>query len=311
MIDFRYHVVSLVAVLLALGVGIMMGSGLLGGPFLDHLDRQVRQLEERISQYQDDVSEKNAEIDQQEAFQRAVEPWLVQGALDGAKVVLFELDGTHGELIEALREQITERAGGEVATTVTFTEKFALRNDIDFDQLALALGSSATDPVTLRNEAATVVGSSAGDAASIPAGVRAGPTKLSALLNDLERAGFISIDSARPTPIPRRTGFVIAGGSDEPAAFDVSTFGHALALALAQERASVVVVEHSSSTWGLAESIRDDAETRDQVATIDHAETLSARMALVLVLRDAADGPARHYGIADGAEVFPEPVPTA
>jgi hypothetical protein len=191
------------------------------------------------------------------------------------------------------------------------TDKFALENDIEFDQLALALGSTGADPDALRNEAATALGSLSGDASSIPAGLRARLTRLSALVADLEDAGFLTVDSTRQAVIPRGARFVIAGGSETPPPFDVSTFAHAVGLALAQERAAVVVVEHSRSVWNVVDAVRADAETRDQVASIDHAETLPARLALVLVLRDRADGPARHYAVDDEAEVFPEPLPSA
>ena len=39
--DFRFFLISIVAVFLALGIGIVLGSGFLGDPLLDTLDGQI------------------------------------------------------------------------------------------------------------------------------------------------------------------------------------------------------------------------------------------------------------------------------
>ena len=41
MIDFRYHLVSLIAVFLAVALGIVIGTTALNGPILDDLESQV------------------------------------------------------------------------------------------------------------------------------------------------------------------------------------------------------------------------------------------------------------------------------
>lgn len=50
MIDFRYHLVSLVAVFLALAVGIILGAGPLADPIGDTLTGQVDKLREDRNQ---------------------------------------------------------------------------------------------------------------------------------------------------------------------------------------------------------------------------------------------------------------------
>ena len=44
MVDFRYHVVSLVAVFLALGIGIVFGTTVIDRALLDNLDSNVERL---------------------------------------------------------------------------------------------------------------------------------------------------------------------------------------------------------------------------------------------------------------------------
>ena len=53
MIDFRYHIVSLISVFLALAVGIILGAGPLQGAIGDQLTGQVEQLRTERNELRD------------------------------------------------------------------------------------------------------------------------------------------------------------------------------------------------------------------------------------------------------------------
>ena len=48
MINIRYHIVSITAVFLALGIGVAMGSTFLGKATVDQLKTQISKAEKRI-----------------------------------------------------------------------------------------------------------------------------------------------------------------------------------------------------------------------------------------------------------------------
>ena len=63
MINFRYHVVSLTAVFLALAIGLVVGTAALNGPVADSLEDQVNalskdnsNLRDQVNQYRDEVN---------------------------------------------------------------------------------------------------------------------------------------------------------------------------------------------------------------------------------------------------------------
>ena len=56
MINFRYHVVSLTAVFLALAIGLVVGTAALNGPVADSLNNQVTSLRKDNTQLRDTVS---------------------------------------------------------------------------------------------------------------------------------------------------------------------------------------------------------------------------------------------------------------
>jgi hypothetical protein len=57
-------------------------------------------------------------------------------------------------------------------------------------------------------------------------------------------------------------------------------------------------------------TIRDSGRLRDEVSTVDNAETFLGWMATVLATRAAVDGDVGHYGFRDGAERSVPPSPT-
>ena len=47
MVDFRFHLISIVAVFLALGLGILVGTGFLGGALVEELEGNIEAAEAR------------------------------------------------------------------------------------------------------------------------------------------------------------------------------------------------------------------------------------------------------------------------
>lgn len=311
MIDFRYHLVSLIAVLLALSIGIILGTGLFGDRFLKNLEGQVESLAERTREKQAFILEQKREIAQLREVEQALEAHVVGDRLIGREFVLLQFDGTDAALADGMREEL-ESAGGEIVSTITFTDRLALADDIAFDQLALTMRSSAATPDELLEESAQELGSELA-AAAAPAGEvprqRSASETLEAVLADLEETGFVATEGAEE-PVVAGSDFLILAGGDEAPGADVRGFTLALGNALTERGARVIAAETVESAWDVVAAIRDDATVRDAVTTVDHADTLTGRMAVVLALDGTVDGPAGHYGTDDGAtELIPQPPP--
>ena len=67
MIDFRYHVVSLVSVFLALAVGIVLGAGPLNEGISTGITDQVKQLTTEKNQLRTERDAARTTVDQQDA----------------------------------------------------------------------------------------------------------------------------------------------------------------------------------------------------------------------------------------------------
>lgn len=314
MIDFRYHLISLIAVFLALGLGILMGSVVLSEKYVRRLENRVAQFEEEVDARREEVSALNDRIDSFQEFALESQPRLIEGALAGEEVVLFETDGTDEAFLETLAETI-EEAGGTVVSTVTLTDRFALSDQPERDQLALILGSPLGKAPELRAQAGALLGQRAAGAAAsrVAPGAEGGQTqRLMALIESLEDEGFIGISSSETTPIPAGASFVVAGGSTDERFEGAVELSKALALGLADRESAVLVAEPTTSVWELVQEVRDDGQLSAAVSSADHAETVPGRVAVVLGLDMAIDGLLGHYGVTDGASgVIPPLTPRA
>lgn len=117
MIDFRYHVVSLVSVFVALAVGIVLGAGPLRGQIAEQLSARVDQLGEEKKQLRSDKDIAEAGVKNRDAFTTQVMPVLVTGRLSGRHVVLVSLPGAQNELVDPLSTAL-KAAGAEITGRV-------------------------------------------------------------------------------------------------------------------------------------------------------------------------------------------------
>ncbi|MEK8229267.1 copper transporter [Oerskovia sp. M15] len=126
MIDFRYHIVSLISVFLALAVGIILGAGPLQGAIGDQLTGQVEQLRLERNELRDQLDATNLKVADDQEFIVASGPQLVADSLQDRRVAVVDLGAVDSERYEAVQEQL-ESAGasvvGHVRLAAAWTDK--------------------------------------------------------------------------------------------------------------------------------------------------------------------------------------------
>lgn len=312
MIDFRYHLISVIAVILALGLGILMGSSVLDDRFVQHLENQVESFDKRNDGLQDQIDVLEDRTNASRDFAEQAAPWLLRERLDGRTVVLIELEGIDGGLVSDVRDTI-EDAGGAVPTTVTVTEKFALNGQPEIDQLALVVGSLSDSAEELRTEAGELLGErlavAAGEAETADGPPSVARQRAGDLLRQLQDTDFVAVEAPDGVdPIPAGAMFLVIGGNDTGEAPEMTQLALPLVTSISGRGAVAMLAEPLASRWGLVSAVRDDGEAASRVSTVDQADTLEGRIAIVLGLERHFEGRTDHYGVTDGAsEVIPEP----
>ncbi|HEV3400985.1 MAG TPA: copper transporter, partial [Acidimicrobiales bacterium] len=88
MINLRYHVVSLVAVFLALGVGVVMGSTVIDRVTVDALEAQVDRVENSVKATQAENRRLDEQLRTVRDFADQARDRIAEGHLEGVTVLV-------------------------------------------------------------------------------------------------------------------------------------------------------------------------------------------------------------------------------
>lgn len=322
MIDFRYHLVSLVSVFMALAIGVVLGAGPLKEAIGDTLSNQVSELRADTADLTQAVENREVQIADRDAFIDTVTGPLLAEQLGGTSVVLITLPGADADVADALSERLA-------ASGATLTGRVALQprwTDPEQQAFRSSLSGQLVQYVEPRPAAET---GAAGELAAvlaralvttdIAAAGQADPDA-STILEGLRASELISVDG---DPAQLATAAVVLAGAPEDSAgvgdddWTEAAAQSSTALALALDAGSVgsVVtgpVASAADDGGLLAQLRADEEVAAVVTTVDGADTPMGRATTVLALREQLGGAAGQYGVAANASaLLPEAAATA
>src|SRR3954468_18082322 len=123
MIDFRYHVVSIVAVFLSLALGLFLGSTTLQGRVFDDLKGRTDKVTHERDLLNSQLDTARTQLRADQDFNKALLPYAVSGRLSGQLVSIVSAPGTS----DSVRKQViaaVDAAGGTVSADVR------LQNDL-------------------------------------------------------------------------------------------------------------------------------------------------------------------------------------
>ncbi len=315
MIDFRYHLVSLIAVFLAVALGIVIGTTALNEPILADIENQVTALEQDKRDLEDQNQELQGQLDSGDAFEEAVAPALVAGSLDGRSVVLIVAgEDVATETVEEVAALVGS-AGGQVTGTLALQPEYSdpasaagLQSYVTGPGLPTGLSLPETD-----DTGQLVAGLLAQVLVRPNALGTAGPdsTALSSVLAGLSALDVLTQESPAVTAADYAI-VLTAGAFPEDEAEDRTDALVDLAVALDAAGSGVVVAGDAASAreTGLVGVIRADPEISAAVSTVDDVDSAAGRISTVLALGRESEGTSGKYGTGDDTQPVP-PVPAA
>jgi hypothetical protein len=292
-ITLRHHVLTIVAVFLALAAGIVLG----GGPLSD-VGPTVATAGQEKSEVPPTAT---AQADYTERFVTALEPPVIAGRLTDRSVALVTVPGADEQVVSALAAQI-EAAGGSVSARYDLSEDLV---DAGQKSLVDTLGSQL---VTQQAEGDVAAEASTYDRFGQLLGL-AVATKDAAGedVNGRSRAIADAISGAglmaQPDSVDRRSPLVllVLGTDADDEGSDAILAGLAGGLAA---QASGVVVAGATSDGGSGQLGRFRADpAAAAVASIDGIDTVAGRVATILTLQRSLTTPGGSFGASgsDGA----------
>ncbi|HEV8649870.1 MAG TPA: copper transporter [Actinomycetes bacterium] len=303
MINLRYHIVSLVAVFLALAIGIVVGSTVLKEGTVAVLRTTSNGLIKESEQRRAENKLLDERVRAYEAFGTAVLPALARDRLKGRSAVLLDTDRVDDATRKAVEDAL-KAAGADVDGRITFaSDRLGLAAEGDRTALNALLETDQADPVSLRRSLADRLA----DRLANPARLPRGANRTRDVLTGLDDAKFLAdLRLADPTmrdgtvPFPR-TGsmFVVIGPTDNPTPLDPLTFLVPLADRLSARSATPVVGVEAAAPDGTSwvEKLRAARDVPDRVSTVDAVDQVYGQVALVEALqRRWQNEPTGHYG---------------
>lgn len=309
MIDFKYHVVSLISVFLAIALGIVIGTTALNGGIVTNLQSNVSSLSEDKRSLEGRVTSLTGALESNSEFDAAVAPQLVDQTMAGQSFIVLTVgDNVTAELRDPVITMLQE-------SDAQNTGAISINNSYTDEGQQDALLSFAADnvppgvQVPATSDAATVVGSLLA-AMLVPGADGAGQpgASVTTVLSGLGGLGVLSLDSTDITP-SRNIVIVTSGATPDPAGQRNSSLIK-LVTALDKAGASVVVVGDTASAGdnGLVGAIRDDAAVSTVVSTVDNVQYASGQLNTVWALVAERSGTSGHYGdVEDAAAIAPRP----
>ena len=309
MIDFRYHLVSLISVFLALAVGIALGAGPLKETIGNQLTGQVEQLRAEKDALRADLDATTTELEERDTYLDAASDDLIAGILPRSVAVLT-LPGTDGATVDAVLERV-EQSGATVSARVEVAPNWTDPAQSDFRASLVGNLLGYLDPAPATDaDAAAILGSAL--AQGLTSAKPEDPTALTdnatLVLDVLAQGDLISLTQA-PTG-PADAFVVIAPAADAadaatpPPAEDVAAVDAAvLALigALAAEGQGTVVGGPAAQDADVVNLVRGDVDVAGRVATVDTIGEITGQLTVPQALAAAIAGTIGHYGFASSA----------
>lgn len=301
MISLRYHIVTIVAVFLALALGLLGGGTFVQPALQRELERRTDAYQGTIDRLRREIDEREARTGAMEAFADAALPYLTRDRLFETRVVVVTHDGVEETVLAETQGALID-AGAEILAVLTTRDAIAATDAETQAQLAAILGMPAGTAVGPEDVADAL-------AARLASGRGPLDDPETDVLDGLLSAGFVTTSDAAAIPEIGGTGHVLVvlgGGTTEEPVLDPDAFGGTLVEGLADRGLSVAAGEGSLTPLAASfvAAVRDRVGA--SVVTVDDLDLSMGGAALVLgidVLERTGQGGA--YGLRDGAEPLP------
>jgi hypothetical protein len=299
-INFRYHVVSLTAVFLALAIGLVVGTAALNGPAADALNENINALRKSNQQYRDQIASMQKEQSRKDDFVSESAPYLLTGKLASRRVVVVVLPAGR-DYVKGISTQLTA-AGAKITGTVALNDKFT---DPENSTELMKLSEQAI-PATV--QATSLPSNSDADetASALLAAVLMDRTHavtsadMNAVLTAFNKSGYLSVDG-KVTEAAEAVVMVSGMPYTDTAASDKNNNVQTTVVQF-DKAGPIVVAGVLGGDGNVITGVREDPALVKTVSTVDDAATAQGQVVSALAAwEQLVQGKTGQYGVGSGA----------
>lgn len=305
MIDFRYHVVSIVAVFLSLALGLFLGSTTLQGRVFDDLKGRTDKVTHERDLLNSQLDTARTQLRADEKFDKALLPYAVTGRLSGQLVTVVSAPGTS----DSVRKQVlaaVDAAGGTLSADVRLQSAIT-----DPKQDAFLSGLAERVSIPGHPAAASADGAqrAAQQLAAVlgvrPAAHAVSPTTVDTVLSAYTTGKLLTLGSEVATQRPGTLAIVLTGAAPSPTADPAvvkaqQDFVLDLANDLDESSLGVVLAVPrpvtGATTADMTQAASDVTGLTDKISTVSGVDTAAGQIATIFALAAQADGNAGRFG---------------
>lgn len=291
MIDLKYHIASIVAVFLALGLGVLIGSTIVGDDLLvDQQQKMIERLEEQFYGLKDREAELIAENDYKEQlisnyenYSQALLPAVVSDRLEDYRVAVIV---TGDSEIPAGMINALSMAGAQVVSKTVLLSNMKLEDEETEQRLREYYGLSENDSKAgIRQQIADSV-----------AGIVMNRGE-EGLVSFLQQNNLVKFSGANDLSV---NGIVIVGGANNFSNCFVDDFDSRLIENFIRQEMKVYGVEGVQANYSYIGIFQ-----QYNISTVDNVDKSPGQVSLIL----AMEGEAGNYGVKATAQKFMPTIP--
>lgn len=314
MIDFRYHLVSLIAVFLALACGIVLGAGPLREAIGDTVSGRNAELTAQVAQLTTERDAAAADVKAANGALDAAGDGLLAGTLPGYRVAVVALGAVDDQVASAVDARLAQ-AGAQVVSHVTLAGAWTDPAMRSFRQSLVGYLLTYLDPAPAAGAAADAELAQAlvqGLAASDPANPDAPSENASVLLQLLSTGDTPLVTLAALVTTPADVVVLLVPGSSgtggtpsATASGDLANAGLALLQAAQAGSKGAVLAELDGGPGPVVAAVTGSTDA-GSLTTVSGASGVVGQLGVPLALAQRLGGTAGHYGTGDGLTPLPE-----
>lgn len=291
MIDLRYHIASIIAVFLALAVGILIGSTIVGDDLLvdqqkkliDRLEEQFYSLREQEKVLLEQNEFQANMLANYENYSQAMLPALVKERLNGMNVAIVVTGGS--DIPAGMLNALTVAGATVVSKTVVLTENHLKNADLRAELVNYYQLDPGSDADALRYQVATSVAAVISSQADTD------------VVSFLQDKGLVKF--SEPNSVPVQAVILVGGANDVGMAY-VSSFDQGLITHLLGSNIKVFGVEQSEVVYSYMSEYQQNG-----ISTVDNVDLSPGQISLIF----AMEGEQGNYGIKPTAKRFMPTLP--
>ena len=300
-INFRYHLVSLTAVFLALAVGLIVGTAALNGPAIEAFESNIQSLRDNNEQLRDEIQELQNQVGEDQAFAAEIAPAYLANQLTGRNILVVALPRRRHQVVDSAIEMLGY-SGATVSGRISVLDDFfdpaytdALGDLAETSTPATVQTPVTYDGVTAMSYVLAAVTTGEADGAT----VAIAPGDITTVTSGLNEMSMLTVENT-PTGVADGVLILAGPGSTDSESEDRNAGMVAFTSAFAADDPTVYAATTSTGDGNPIDTIR--AESADTIATVDNIFADQGRIAAVAALADFVNnGTVDHLGIGEGA----------